>query len=805
MSLSEADTRSKLIDPALYQRGWTEDHIKREETAGAIIIDPASGQARRASKGRIDYTLRLKITADSQPVAIALIEAKAEDKPASLGLEQCKKYADLLHVPFVYSSNGYQYFEYDHTTGLTAGPISLDLFPRPEELQKRYEQAKGFTLDSPAARPLLTRYARGEATRRYYQDAAIRAVFEKLACCEVQEKPRRALLSLATGSGKTFIAVQLLKRIAEAYSDRPFRALFICDRDELRIQAAAAFQNEFGSNAAVVSGTNPQKNAKLLIATYQTLDIDGPGGEGSEESTANFLTTHYPENYFTHIVIDECHRSAWGKWSQVFHRNPSAVQIGLTATPRQFESHCPETPAAKLDAQITADNIAHFGTPVYEYDMVQGMADGYLAACVVQKGRVNIDDTGITIEDLLARHAADARTGQILTRDQLKDIYDRTEFEQRIQLPDRVLAMCADLFDYLLTSGTPYQKTIIFCASDYHADAVAIAMNNLYATWYAAQSGAPAAERTTPLQSRAHPYAFKCTASVGGADYIADFKGASRSHFIATTVDLLSTGVDVPPLKNVVFFRYLASPITFYQMVGRGTRLDPATGKLMFTLYDYTGVTNLFGREFITEPPRPKSAPSGPPSPPQPTILVQGFDVQITPVGRLILSKKDGKDTLITLEEYKQQLAAELVALAPTLDNFRSKWIVPKDRKELLIHLPEAGRSLLLIQSLSDMFDYDGFDILADLAYGLAPRTRPDRAGAFLYKHAPWLSHMPTPAACTVKALASQFALAGTDALENPHIFQTPQVQAAGGLPALQQLGDPKAILRDTKRRMFTA
>lgn len=162
----------------------------------------------------------------------------------------------------------------------------------------------GFGLESPLARPLLMRYPGGEGTRRYYQDAAIRAALEKLARGE-----KRALLSLATGSGKTYIAVQLLRKIAAAGQLR--RALFVCDRDELRNQALTAFQNEFGADAAAVSGGNPQKNARILIATYQTLDVD------TDEAAATFLVANYPENYFSHIVIDECHCSAWGKWSQV--------------------------------------------------------------------------------------------------------------------------------------------------------------------------------------------------------------------------------------------------------------------------------------------------------------------------------------------------------------------------------------------------------------------------------------------------------------------------------------------------------
>lgn len=599
--LNESDTRSKLIDPAIHSRGWTEDLIKREETAGAIQI--VNGRPKRQSRGRVDYTLRVKVNADTQPVALAVIEAKAEHLPPTHGLEQAKQYAACrrLNVSFAFSSNGHLFVEYDRLTGITSGPHPLQDFPSPDDLRVRYEQHMGFRLSDAAAKPLLTRYVGGEATRRYYQDAAIRAVLEKIVRCEHTGEPKRALLSLATGAGKTFIAVNLLRRIADAGQLR--RALFVCDRDELRTQASAAFQNLFGNDAAVVTGGNPQKNARVLIATYQTLDVD------NEEGTANFLTANYPPDYFSHIVIDECHRSAWGKWSEVFKRNPKAVQIGLTATPRLLDIP-KDSPEANADAQITADNIRHFGEPVYEYDMAQGIEDGYLALCEIQKGRVNIDETGLTLEDILARNPVDANTGRPITREELQAIYEKTSYEDRILLPDRVMAMCADLFEYLLKTGGPEQKTIIFCVRDRHADDVATELNNLYARWC-----------TNNGKTRAENYAFKCTASVTGGDFLPDLRGSSSSFFVATTVELLTTGVDVPNVRNIVFFKYVRSPIAFYQMVGRGTRIHLPSGKLTFCVYDYTNATRLFGQEFRTKVivPRPSTGPGPepPPIPPQ--------------------------------------------------------------------------------------------------------------------------------------------------------------------------------------------
>lgn len=829
MNFNEADTRAKLIDPAIHKRGWTEDLIRREETAGTVEI--INGKARRRSRGKIDYVLRVKVNVDTQPVALALIEAKKESLPPGHGLTQGMGYAECrrLNVRFVFSANGHQFVEFDGITGLTSAPRAMAEFPTPAELRARYEQGMGFTLESPVARPLLQPYPGGEGARRYYQDAAIRAVMEKIARCEIHKQLKRALLSLATGAGKTFIAVNLLKRISDA--GQLTRALFVCDRDELRTQALKAFQNVFGADAAEVyrkpDGTNNAKNARIHIATYQTLGVENDSGD------ATFLTTFYPEDYFTHIVIDECHRSAWGKWSQVLTRNRNAVQIGLTATPRQlaeslkrqveaakadFLEQLPQaaegeakgvalklvdppapygvTPEVLADAAISANNLEYFGEPVYEYDIVQAMEDGYLAACEIQKGRVNLDDTGITRAEIIARNPVDAITGLPITAEQIEDLYRRTQFEDRLLLPDRVLAMCTDLFTYLLDTGGPEQKTIIFCARDRHADDVAVCLNNLYARWCAAQG-----------KQRLEYYAFKCTAASSGNDQLPDLRASSRSHFIAATVDLLTTGVDVPCVRNIVFFKYLKSPISFYQMVGRGTRIDAPTGKLMFRVYDYTDATRLFGEDFITKPTKPREGPGPEPPipPPPPPISVEGFDVHITDAGRFIVADVDGKAMPVPLEEYKARLAARLVQEVHTLDDFRSRWIDPPARQELVDALVTSGYSPTVVRMVDEKEDYDLYDVLAELGWGMSPRTRSERMLAFTYKHEDWLNALPTPAAATIRAIASQFERGGTDGLENSQLFQTPAVRAAGGLAALRLAGEPRTLLTETKTRMFAA
>jgi len=775
MPLSEADTRAKLIDPALHPRGWTEDLIRREETSQGIDI--VDGKPRRRQRGRTDYLLRIRVNITTQPVAVALIEAKRSDEPPDKGLEQAKKYARLNNVPFVYSSNGYLFVEYNHFTGKTTGPSPLQEFPTPKELRLRYEQGAGFSLEAEIARPLLVPYPGGEASRRYYQDAAIRAALERVARGE-----KRILLFLATGTGKTFIAVHLLKKVADAGQLR--RALFVCDRDELRSQGLGHFQNVFGANAAEVSSTNPQKSARILIATYQTLNVS------TDEGNAHFLTEHYPENYFSHIIIDECHRSAWGKWSTVLRQNPEAIQIGLTATPRSFEGGTKEE--RREDEEITANNLEYFGEPVYEYDMAQGVEDGYIAACEIIQREVNLDLTGVTRQDIEHLGARDAITGQPISIGEARSRYEAPSFEDIIHLPDRVKTMCQDLFDMFLQTGGSLQKTIIFCTRDTHADAVANEMNNLYADW-CAQNG----------EQRLEPYAFKCTAAVGGSQYIADLRGSMRSHFIATTVDLITTGVDVPCVRNVVFFKYVRSPIAFHQMMGRGTRLHPPTSKLMFRVYDYTNATRLLGKGFVAHPTptRETREPEGEEK--EKVIRVEGFDVHINPAGTYIVTQKEGKLSMVTVEEYRELLATSLAKEVKTLDDFRSIWTEPSDRKALIDKLPDDGRGVRLLREILEWQEYDLYDVLTQIGYGTAPKTRKERVEALRYKHADWFRSLPPQTGDTLLAIAQQFVEGGTEELESPYVLSAPEVRKAGGLEALKVLGEPRDIISETKKRLF--
>ena len=739
------------------------------------------------------------------------MEAKRADAAPTRGLDQAKEYARAyatsaarLHVPFVYSTNGHQWVEYDATTSLTSAPAPMADFPSPNELRVRWEAARGLDLTSELARPLSTPYRGGETSRRYYQDAAIRAVLEKVARGET-----RALLSLATGAGKTYIAVHLLRRLADAGLLR--RALFLVDRDELRNQALGALQNVFGADAAAVSGGNPQMNARVLVATYQTLGLDrtrGAAATGPDAAAEPEPSPRLPRQTTRPTTSTSDHRRVPSlRLGRLVDRADAQRQRrpgGPDRDAAPADDGAPATtPGVAADAQITADNLALLRRARLRVRAGPGHR-GRLPCCLRDRPARHLPggqpvrerETGLDRDDIGALPLWDAITGEQLAAAEAREHYGAQSFEDRLVLPDRVKAMADDLFDRLVATGGPEQKTIIYCARDSHADDVAIALNNRYARW-CAENGRRAAD----------PYAFKCTAAVQGPDPLPELRGAARHHFVATTVELLTTGVDVPAVRNIVFFRYVRSPIAFYQMIGRGTRLDPASGKLMFRVFDYTAATRLFGEAFRTRATTERTEPSEPPSgePAERRITVQGIDVRVSDAGKAILTTVDGVTVPISLEEYEERLAVGLLARAPSLDAFRAAWILPLERAGLLAALPDGGRSAGVIRSLEGMDEFDLYDVLAELGYGLDPKTRVARADAFDYKHAAWLAGLPPPMSATLRALTRQFARGGTDELEEPGVLQVPAVIAAGGLAALKALGSPAEILHETKSRLFAA
>ena len=306
-------------------------------------------------------------------------------------------------------------------------------------------------------------------------------------------------------------------------------------------------------------------------------------------------------------------------------------------------------------------------------------------------------------------------------------------------------------------------------------------------------------------------YAFKCTARSyeDATALITKLKKSTKTHFIATTVDLLSTGVDIPRLENIVFFRHLKSPILFYQMLGRGTRLDAETGKVLFRLYDYTNVTRLFGREFKVKPapPRVPGEDDEARSTPTPPIQVSGFTVHVNDAGRFVVVDRGGRDALVPQEEFESLVAEKVISLAHSLDELREQWIMAQTREALLAELPNHKQAALLLRTLRDLDPCDLYDVLGDLAFGVAPKSRVARVDAFSYKAKRWLSSMHPDAAATVRTIATFFGNeGGIEEVDSPMVFKMPQVKKAGGMNALSWLKiDPAAVLREIKERLLAA
>jgi len=806
MSRNEAQTRFELIDPAIEQRGWRRSEISIEVKTDPQI-DIVDGKPRRRPAGRTDYILRRPLVDGTEPVPLAIIEAKREGLPPEHGLQQGKDYrvGELNNVPFVFSSNGHQFVEYDESSGQTSEAKSISEFPSPEELIARYLAQRQIPAQSLDLKLLETGYAQGRDYLRYYQDAAIRATMEKIIRDRAGKRRVRVLLSLATGSGKTRIAAVLLRRMFDAGAFG--KALFVCDRTELRDNGLGDFQASFGNNAAEVDTRNPQKNARVLIATYQTLDQKVRDADGKE---VTFFDKHYPTGFFDVIVIDECHRSAWGDWFAFLKANFDGIHIGLTATPREIK--LPETDYELTkqeianDRQRLADNLEYFGEPVYKYTYLQGVRDGYLAPTEIETWDLFHDRRtqpervrGVLRSDLARKKLTNALTGQPVTPDAVAERNEGAALEQKLILPERVEAMCKHLFARLLvhSENDPHQKTIVFCASDHHADLVTNQLNNLYAAWC-----------KTKGQRRLPTFSFKCMASNDGQSLIADFRDRQRAYFIATTMDLLTTGVNVPCVRNIVFFRYIRSPILFHQIVGRGTRVDAVNDKLMFRIFDYTGATALFGSDFITPPPSGGTdGPRPPGPPPPPPVKVKGVQIDLSHAGNFYVMNRNGQTVRVTPEEYRARLVQELLATVPTLAGFRERWLDPERRHELMDQLAMQGLLPENLRTAAHMDDYDLFDVIAGVAYGVKPISRSERAAHFGKDgNGPdWLVKLPQPSVKVIRAIARQFEKAGTDALETDQLWNAGEVKAAKGLTALKQGGDPAKLLRQTKETLFAA
>jgi type I restriction enzyme R subunit len=538
MALNEADTCRVHITPKLREVGWEQTpHSLTEQkifTDGRVFT--TGGIIRRGPQKRADYLLRF-----TRDFAIAVVEAKPENTPAGDGLQQAKEYAEILGLKFAYATNGREIIEFDFTTGLER---ELSAFPSPADLWSRFRAADGI-VDDAADRLLTPSNTMGSTPPRYYQEIAINRAVQSI----LQGK-RRVLLTMATGTGKTVVAFQIAWKLWESRWNRTGeyrkpRILFLADRNVLVDDPKDKDFVPFGDARFKIEGGQISKSREMYFAIYQAIAKDErrPG-----------LYKEYPRDFFDLIIVDECHRGGArdeSNWREILEYFEPAYQLGMTATPLREDNR---------------DTYRYFGDPIYTYSLKQGIEDGFLAPYRVHRVVTEVDATGWRPSkgevDRYGREIPDAE-------------YTTPDFERFIALRARTEAIAHHLTDFMKRTDR-FGKTIVFCATQEHADEMRRALNNLNAD----------------LTAQYPDYVARVTADEGtiGRGHLSNFQELEKTQpVILTTSQLLTTGVNAPMCKNVVLARVVNSMTEFKQIIGRGTRIREDYGKLFFNIIDYTG------------------------------------------------------------------------------------------------------------------------------------------------------------------------------------------------------------------------
>ena len=562
MTYNEEDTKLHLITPSLQSSGWIGPKITMEYpiSAGQIVLQGDGHQ--RLLPQKADYLLRY-----SESLPIAIVEAKDEDHSVGAGLQQAMGYAEKLGLLFAYSSNGHGYDEWDFTTN-TQRTLSMEEFPKPEELWQRLCEFRSLDANRPV-NPLLNSYWRdptGKKVMRYYQEVATNRTIEAIL-----KGQKRILLNLATGTGKTFISFQIAWKLIKSGYFANKRVLFLADRLVLRSQAYNAFEpfkDSAGDPRAEISGAIPL-GRQIYFGIYQ--------GMYAVNSDGLRLFEQLPSDYFDLIIIDECHRSGFGTWNEILRHFPNAIQLGMTATPKRSDN---------------VDTFQYFGEPIFTYSLGQGIDDGFLANYKIHKAKTDLDVEGLDLNHVIH----DGISVEIPPDATLKDHYETSDFERQITLPDRVKVHCEHLSNLLRIYGR-MEKTMIFCVNQDHALEVRDHMNRL--------------NRDLNIPN----YAVRIVSEESDAQALLEkFQAIDKpTPVIASTVDLLSTGVDAPSVRNIVFFKTITSPTVFKQIIGRGSRLCEDTDKYWFRIIDYTDATTLFDEwDRPTPPPTGGAQTEGP-------------------------------------------------------------------------------------------------------------------------------------------------------------------------------------------------
>jgi len=725
MARNERQTCKDLIEPRLAGRGWSWQEQLRI-AAGRVNL--TGGSMYDETQFVIaDYLLRFK------GLPLAIVEAKAETESAADGMQQASRYARRLSLRFSIATNGIDWILTDNDTGAFETSSAP---PSPEDLLARMGVAVDWVRWEGA---FAAGYHIDQVSRkgvRPYQDIAIHKTLWQFA-----QGKDRVLLLMATGTGKTFTIFQLVWKLLNGKALPREHVLFLTDRNSLKDQAYRAFSAYSGAERVQIDKETVAEGrhqvGKIFFANYQSLD---------EELDGKKVYEHYDPEFFDLVVVDECHRSGFGDWFGVLEHFGGALQLGLTATPRELEEGAREL----TDEEKRRDTQHYFGDPVYTYSLKQAIEDGYLVPYLLEERITNVDEDGFTGPD--------------------GKRYTTNNFERDIRMPDRTRAIAEDLWEQLGKYNLRDEKSIIFCVDDTHAAFVAQELRRL-------SGDNDYAARITRAERNSHQLE-RNFAVVGPSN-----------PRVAVTVDLLTTGFDAPDVKNIVFVRPLRSAILYKQMKGRGTRLCEDIDKRYFTIFDYSGASQLEDAEFDGHPAnRQKAAaaaktPKKPASEAPPKPIGAGVSVVISAENRYVCLA-DGRK--IPFEDYAAQSREFILDVSHRgLDELLRIWIDKSSRQELREALRDRDIYPAAFRHYFDLPEADDVDILAKIGFQL-PRvpSRPDRANRLWDQDQAWLlDHLgerDLPNADRFKLRVWQTALDhyrlfGIDDLEQARTYGTPQ------------------------------
>lgn len=734
--LNEADTCRTYILPNLKSAQWDDDAITEQYVLTPGRIVPVGSQHTRKKGLRPDYVLFIR-----RGIQIAVVEAKAEYVNAADGLAQAMQYAEMLDVKFAYASNGRTIIEHDYTTGLER---ELDKFPTPDELWGRLQGNLNLPRPQDKTDALSAYWEQvGGKTPRYYQAIAInRAVNAVLA------GQKRILLTMATGTGKTFVAFQIVWRLWKA--GRKKRILFLADRKVLIHQAKTGTFSPMDQAIHQIQG-KVVKSREVYFALYQSLSGTGGGPN---------LYEKYPRDFFDLIIVDECHRGSAneeGNWRKILEYFESATQLGMTATPKRSDN---------------ADTYDYFGEPLYTYSLKQGIDDGFLAPYRVYRVMPDVDANQLQIDPgVLDRFG----------REIPPDLYGTKDFERVLSLLSRTEAVAKHLTDYLKRTNR-MDKTIVFCVDQEHATDMRRALNNLNA------------------DLRVTHYVERVVSDEGsvGRGHLDDFQDPEKaSPVILTTSQMLTTGVDAPTCRNIVLFKPINSMTDFKQIIGRGTRVLEEHGKFWFTILDYVGATQLFyDPAFDGDPVRVtkttidadgnetevQDSEEGTLNPIDPKGLERplGSEYQVNEFPRKYYL--DGVEVYIAGEqafeldpdgnvlktmEFTDYVTQNVRRLNLSAEHLRAAWSKHEQRAEIIEQLRRYGIDPAHLAAVTHHEEADALDLLLHVAYNAPLVSRRERAEKLRQKKANFLNTFTPAARQILDALLEKYADYGISQLDD--------------------------------------